>query len=135
MRVDGRGRIGAVSGEAVSKLELPTISVVVCAFTEERLAVLTEALDSLRGQSYPAHEIVLVIDHAPELLTEARERWTDVTVVPNREKQGLSGARNSGVAEASGEVVAFLDDDAIAAPDWLARLAAAYANPKVLGAG
>ena len=122
-------------GETVSNPKLPTISVVICAFTEERLEVLTEALDSLRRQTRPAQEIVLVIDHAPELLAEARRRWPEVTVVPNREKQGLSGARNSGVAEAGGEVVAFLDDDAIAADDWLERLAAAYADPQVLGAG
>ena len=124
-----------VPGEAGSNLELPKISVVVCAFTEERLEVLAEALDSLRAQTQPPHQVVLVIDHAPELLTEARERWSDLTVVPNRERQGLSGARNSGVAEATGDVVAFLDDDAIAAPDWLERLAAAYADPGVLGAG
>ncbi|HET9154669.1 MAG TPA: glycosyltransferase [Solirubrobacterales bacterium] len=122
-------------GDAGSDTQQPTISVVICAFTEERLEVLTEALDSLRGQTRPAREIVLVIDHAPQLLAEARRRWPDVTVVPNRERQGLSGARNSGVAEATGEVVAFLDDDAIAAPDWLERLAAAYADPEVLGAG
>src|SRR4029077_6201031 len=76
-----------------------------------------------------------VIDHAPDLLDEARALWPDLKVVANRERKGLSGARNSGVAEASGEVVAFLDDDAIAAPEWLARLAAAYADPKVVGAG
>ncbi|MDQ3725865.1 MAG: glycosyltransferase [Actinomycetota bacterium] len=115
--------------------DLPTISVVICAFTRERLEVMTEAIDSLRAQTLPPHEIVLVIDHAPELLEEVRALWPDVKVVANREKQGLSGARNTGVAEASGEVVAFLDDDAIARPDWLERLAEAYADPNVLGAG
>ncbi len=45
------------------------------------------------------------------------------------EEQGLSGARNSGVAACGGEVVAFLDDDAFAAPDWLERLAEAYRDP------
>jgi glycosyltransferase involved in cell wall biosynthesis/GT2 family glycosyltransferase len=113
----------------------PTISVVICAFTFDRLEVMGESLDSLRAQTLAPHEIVLVIDHAPELLEEARRLWPDVTIVANREKQGLSGARNTGVAEASGEVVAFLDDDAIAAPDWLQHLADAYADPGVLGAG
>jgi glycosyltransferase involved in cell wall biosynthesis len=113
----------------------PTISVVICAFTRERLEVLTESVDSLRAQTLPPHEVVLVIDHAPELLGEVRGLWPGLKIVANREKQGLSGARNTGVAEASGEVVAFLDDDAIAAPDWLQRLASAYADPNVLGAG
>lgn len=115
--------------------DAPTISVVICAFTRERLEVLGEAIESLRAQTLPPHEVVLVIDHNPELLAEAEELWPGLKIVANREKQGLSGARNTGVAEASGEVVAFLDDDAIAAPDWLERLAAAYADPDVLGAG
>jgi glycosyltransferase involved in cell wall biosynthesis/GT2 family glycosyltransferase len=126
---DGRARIGPVPSEP------PTISVVICAFTRDRLEVLSESVESLRAQTLPAHEIVLVIDHAPELLEEVRELWPDLKIVANRERRGLSGARNTGVAEASGDVVAFLDDDAIAAPDWLARLAAAYADPQVLGAG
>lgn len=113
----------------------PTISVVVCAFTRDRLEVMGEAIDSLRAQTLSPHEIVLVIDHAPELLEEARELWPDLKIVANRERQGLSGARNTGVAEATGEVVAFLDDDAIAEPEWLRRLAEAYADPNVLGAG
>jgi glycosyltransferase involved in cell wall biosynthesis len=113
----------------------PTISVVICAFTRDRLEVLGEAIESLRAQTLPPHEVVLVIDHNPELLAEAGELWPDLKVVANREKQGLSGARNTGVAEAGGEIVAFLDDDAIAAPDWLERLAEAYADPNVLGAG
>jgi glycosyltransferase involved in cell wall biosynthesis/GT2 family glycosyltransferase len=113
----------------------PTISVVICAFTRDRLEVMNEAVDSLRAQTLPPHEIVLVIDHAPDLLEEVRGLWPDLTIVANRERQGLSGARNTGVAEATGEVVAFLDDDAIAAADWLQHLAAAYADPNVLGAG
>ena len=64
----------------------PSISVVVCAFTTERLPVLGEAIESLRTQTLPAREIVLVIDHAPELLEEARRRWPDLEIVVNREK-------------------------------------------------
>jgi glycosyltransferase involved in cell wall biosynthesis/GT2 family glycosyltransferase len=125
----GRARIRPVPSEP------PTISVVVCAYTRDRLEVLSEAVESLRAQTLPPCEIVLVIDHSPALLDEARGLWPDLKIVENRERKGLSGARNSGVAEATGEVVAFLDDDAIAAADWLARLAAAYADPDVLGAG
>lgn len=55
--------------------------------------------------------------------------------VENIESRGLSGARNSGVAVATGAIVAFLDDDAVAEPDWLERLAAHYADPNVIGVG
>ncbi len=107
----------------------------ICAYTPDRLDVLTEAVESLRAQSLPPAEVVLVIDHSPELLAAVTRRWPDLNIVENRERQGLSGARNTGVAAASGDVVAFLDDDAIAAPDWLQRIVAAYADPDVLGAG
>ena len=108
---------------------------VVCAFTRERLELLGEAIASLRAQSFAAQEIILVIDHEPELMAEARQLWPDLKIVPNREKQGLSGARNSGVSVAGGEVVAFLDDDAVAGLEWLERLAGAYADANVLGVG
>ncbi len=120
---------------AERNVTVPTISVVICAFTPERLPVMGEAVASLRAQTLPPHEVVLVIDHAPELLEEVQRLWPDLKIVANREQQGLSGARNTGVAEATGDVVAFLDDDAIAAPEWLEHLARAYADPKVLGAG
>jgi len=133
----GPARIPPVQSEprAERTATAPTISVVICAFTPERLEVMGEAVASLRAQTLPPHEVVLVIDHAPELLEQVRRLWPDLKIVANREQQGLSGARNTGVAEATGEVVAFLDDDAIAAPDWLEHLARAYADPKVLGAG
>ncbi len=113
----------------------PSISVVVCAYTQERLPEIAEAIASLHAQTLPVREIVLVIDHNPELEATCHERWPDVRVIANAEEQGLSGARNTGLAASDGEVVAFLDDDAKAAPDWLERLAAAYADPGVLGAG
>jgi glycosyltransferase involved in cell wall biosynthesis/GT2 family glycosyltransferase len=114
---------------------LPSISVVICAFTLERLEVLGEAIGSILAQTTPAREVVVVIDHNPEMLEESRARWPAATVLANRETQGLSGARNTGVEESSGEVVAFLDDDAVAAADWLQRLEAAYDDPRVVGVG
>jgi glycosyltransferase involved in cell wall biosynthesis/GT2 family glycosyltransferase len=112
-----------------------SISVVICAYTLDRLGEIGGAIDSVEAQTRQALETILVIDHSPDLLKESRRRWPDVRVVPNGEAQGLSGARNSGVVACCGEVVAFLDDDAIAAPDWIEVLARAYEDPRVLGAG
>jgi glycosyltransferase involved in cell wall biosynthesis len=111
------------------------VSVVVCAYTDQRWDDLRAALRSLRSQTAPPGEIVVVIDHNDALLDRVRRAAPDVTAVANAERRGLSGARNTGVAAARGAVLAFLDDDAVAERDWLERLVAAYRDPAVIAAG
>lgn len=111
------------------------LSVVICAYTEARWADLVAAVDSLRHQARPPREVIVVIDHNPALLARARAGLPGTCVIENREQPGLSGARNSGIAAAAGAIVAFLDDDAAALPDWTAQLLAGYADPQVVGVG
>jgi GT2 family glycosyltransferase len=111
------------------------ISVVICAYTEDRWIDLTAAVESLRRQSQPPAEIVVVVDHNARLLDRIRNHLRDVVAIPNQQMPGLSGARNSGIAVTSGAVVAFMDEDATAAPNWLERLAAGYLSPSVIGVG
>jgi glucosyl-dolichyl phosphate glucuronosyltransferase len=112
-----------------------TISVVVCAFASERFDALVDAVESVARQTLPPLEVIVVVDHNLELLERARSALVGVRVEANRHARGLSGARNTGVAAASGDVIAFLDDDAVAAPDWLVRLAGPYRDPAVAGVG
>lgn len=122
--------------DAVARASSPvTVSVVVCAYTMKRWEHLSQALDSVRRQTRPAEEILLVVDHCPELLDRAGELGPGVQVLPNAEKQGLSGARNTGVKAARCDVVAFLDDDAAAEATWLEHLVAPYADSAVAGVG
>lgn len=113
----------------------PAVSVVICAYTIDRRDSLRDAVASVRRQTHRPSEIILVVDHAANLEHAARVAWPGVRVVANREKPGLSGARNTGIAEATGAIVAFLDDDAVAQPDWLERLVAHYGDERVVGAG
>jgi len=113
----------------------PTFSVVICAHTEKRWKETLAAVQSVRTQSYPSQEIVVVVDHNPALFSALAEALPDVTVVQNREERGLSGGKNTGVAVAQGEVIAFLDDDAVADEDWLKFFADSYADPAVTGVG
>ncbi len=97
------------------------ISVIICAYTQERWHDLVAAVESVRRQSVLPHEIIVVIDHNARLLEQVRVHIPDVIVTENYEPRGLSGARNSGIAMAQGALIAFLDDDTIAEPDWLVR--------------
>ncbi len=111
------------------------ISVVICAYTEARWSDLQAAVESVRRQTLPPGEIIVVIDHNPAFLQRARQDLPDAVVIDNRQPRGLSGARNSGLAAARGAIVAFLDDDAVAVPDWLEQLFAGYSDANVLGVG
>ncbi|MFL5627062.1 MAG: glycosyltransferase family 2 protein [Ktedonobacteraceae bacterium] len=111
------------------------ISVVICAYTEKRWDELIAAVASVQCQTLPPKDIVVVIDHNPALLRRVQENLSGVIAIENCETKGASGARNSGVAVAQGTVLAFLDDDAIAQPDWIENLAACYTSPQVVGVG
>ncbi|MEY9930237.1 O-antigen/teichoic acid export membrane protein/GT2 family glycosyltransferase [Catenulispora sp. GP43] len=120
---------------APSRAALPSVSVIICAYTLDRWDDMLAAVGSVRHQTVRPDEIVLVIDHCPELLKRAQEEIGGIRVVPNQCLRGLSGARNTGIRTASHDVLAFLDDDAVADPDWLERLLASYENESVLGVG
>jgi glucosyl-dolichyl phosphate glucuronosyltransferase len=111
------------------------VSVVICAYCQDRWDELTAAIASVQMQSLPPREIVVVVDHNRELFERVRSQVPCVVAVESMEPRGLSGARNSGVAATRSEVIAFLDDDAVAPPDWLEQLAAGYEDPRVLGVG
>jgi GT2 family glycosyltransferase len=110
-------------------------SVVLCAYTEERWEQLEAAIRSLRVQTQPPAEIILVVDHNPGLLERAESMLDGVRVVENGEAPGLSGARNSGIRAARADLLAFMDEDAAAAPDWLAELLAGFQRSEVIGVG
>lgn len=115
----------------------PRVSVVICSFTAGRRQELRACVDSVLAQDPAPHEVIVAIDHDDELLALARAELgpRGVVVVPSAGAPGLSGARNTGVGRASGDVVAFVDDDARAQPGWLAAIAHAHARPGVIGTG
>ncbi|MCZ7461232.1 glycosyltransferase family 2 protein [Streptomyces sp. WMMC940] len=122
-----------------------TFSVVICVYTEERWTDILTAVESVRRQSLPALETLVVVDHNPRLLDRLTEEFTgsrgsaspgeEVRVLANAGPRGLSAGRNTGIAVSRGEFVAFLDDDAVAEHDWLRRLAEGYDDPRVMAVG
>ncbi|HEY5335014.1 MAG TPA: glycosyltransferase family 2 protein, partial [Mycobacteriales bacterium] len=113
----------------------PSISVIVCAYTLERWDNLVDVVESVLAQTRPALETIVVIDGNDELARRAHDALAGAVVLANAHEQGLSGGRRTGSERARGEVVAFIDDDAVADPDWLEQLSGAYGDPNVLGVG
>jgi glycosyltransferase involved in cell wall biosynthesis len=109
-----------------------TVSVVICAYTEDRWNDLVASVTSVLQES--PEELVVVIDHNPGLLARLRAHLVNqqstsrVIVVPNSSTKGLSGARNTGVAACTCDLVLFLDDDATALPGWLRAHREAFAD-------
>jgi len=108
----------------------PEIALCIC--TYDRYDLLPKAIDSALGQTLPADRYeILVIDNSPDARrAEAFSRR--FATAPNlryilEKTPGLSNARNVAAALAKAPVIAFMDDDAIAAPDWAAELLRAYA--------
>jgi glucosyl-dolichyl phosphate glucuronosyltransferase len=114
-----------------------TLAVVICTYSAVRTSHLARLLEALGRQTRLADQVVLVVDHNPELLATIR-RWAlpaGTIVVPNAHGRGLSGGRNTGFEAARGDIVAFIDDDAIPEAEWLETLIADYSDPNVIGVG
>src|SRR5690348_204218 len=108
-------------GDAMSQGDLD-ISVILATYTEERWQHLVNAVQSLREQTFHVREIIVVVDGNPALLERIQRELPDVVVSANLERPGSSGAHNTGINLAQSTLVALLDDDATAEPDWLERL-------------
>lgn len=130
----GRNRHDCAA-DAMTGHGVPTVAVVICAYTEDRWNEMMASVGSATQQTHRAAEIILVIDHNPVLLRRATFELPGVRVIPNENEKGLSGARNTGVEAGTADIVAFLDDDAFAATNWIEALLAPYVDPNVLGVG
>lgn len=113
------------------------VTVVVCAYTERRWPQTRAALRSALGQDPAPQQVLLVVDHNPELAQRAAGELagTPVEVLESAGSPGLSGARNTGLAAASQPVTVFLDDDAEARPGWLEFLVGPYSDSGVMATG
>jgi GT2 family glycosyltransferase len=102
----------------------PRISVIVCTYNGQR--TIRECLEGLQKLRYPDYEVIVVNDGSKDK-TPAIVREYDVRCI-STENRGLSAARNVGLEAATGEIVAYIDDDACPDPDWLLYLASAFRN-------
>jgi glycosyltransferase involved in cell wall biosynthesis len=111
----------------------PTVSIVIN--TLNRGSLLADAIRGVLQLDYPSFELIVVngpsTDHSEQVL----EGWRGTIKHLRCDVPNLSVSRNVGIAAADGEIVAFLDDDAVPHPRWLRYLSRHYADPSTGGVG
>ena len=114
------------------------VSVVLCTYAEDMYDHFCEAADSILSQTYEEVELVVIVDGTPEVYDRVEADYgdrDDVIISCNDDNVGLLKSRNRGADLASGDVVAFIDDDAVAHEEWIARLVRAYEEEDAIAAG
>lgn len=113
--------------------DCPGISIIIN--TDGRARSLEVALSSLRYLKYPKFEVCVVHGPTPDGTAELLDNWRTRIKVAACPERNLSKSRNIGIALAAGDIVAFIDDDAIPEPEWLDDIAGPYAQPDVGASG
>jgi mycofactocin system glycosyltransferase len=109
---------------------LPLVSIVIPVYNRPK--EIETCLASLQSLEYPAGKIeTIVVDDASLDHTPAVARRFNVRLIVMPRNRGQSAARNTGVAAAKGEIIAFLDSDCIAQPNWLRELVPYFQDPRV----
>ncbi len=97
--------------------------------SRHRPQALLRCITALTQQDHPNFEVIIVAD--PDAITQVKALNLALKCV-SFDEANISAARNAGLTMAAAPVVAFIDDDAVAEPTWLTRLAAAFADPQVV---
>ena len=114
------------------------VSVVICTYTLNMYGHFCEAADSVLAQTYDDVELVVIVDGTPDVYERVIDDYgdrEDTVIECNDENLGLLQSRNRGAEIASGDVVAFIDDDAIADEVWVERLVRAYEEKDAIAVG
>ena len=114
------------------------VSVVICTYSMDRYDPFSECVESVLAQTYEPLEIVLVVDGNDDVFNRVDDDFGDyenVVLHNNDENKGISYSRTKGAELASGEIVAFIDDDATAKPDWIQRLVNVYKSTDAIAVG
>ena len=119
----------------VSSAAGPSVSAVVCTSSHRRWSDVVCAVQSLVDQTPRPVEVLVVVDD--ELVARARAtlKHGSVRILANPGTNGSSSSRNAAMTEASGDVVAYLDHEAVARPGWCSALLEHYRRPEVVAVG
>jgi glucosyl-dolichyl phosphate glucuronosyltransferase len=118
--------------------KIPLLSIIITGYTTERLNDIYELLDSICAQTYPNFEVIFVVEQSQELLQKVqqyvlRTGMSRTRILFNCGESGLSAGRNVGVKEAAGEIIGFVDDDAVLFSDWAAETMRVFEDESIIG--
>ena len=115
------------------------VSVIICTYDINRFLDFMDAINSLLNQNYNDIEIIVVVDGDDNLYDKILKCQSfivgNVEILLNEKNLGLSESRNRGIEAASGDVIAFFDDDAVANEDWIKELVRMYDEYDAIAAG
>jgi len=109
--------------------------VVVATYSPQMLEHLGECIESLQNQTYRDVEIICIVDGNEEYYQEIRSEFPDIDVYLNDRNYGLLYSRNRGTKLSNGDVVAFIDDDAVADKRWIEELVRMYEECDAIASG
>lgn len=114
------------------------VSVIVCTYRSDNFENVLDVVASLLNQTYRKTEIIIVVDgneRLREKLATTYNTHDNIQVVASEESIGVSGARNLGIRRARGDILAFIDDDAIAEKKWIESLVNTYQKSDAIAVG
>ncbi len=114
------------------------LSIIVATYTTDRLQDLKDLIQSVDLQTYSPIEVVLVVEKDHQLYDTIRDStWmshrVSIRIYFNEKGGGLSVNRNMGIEKARGDILAFVDDDVVLAPDWSTEVMAGFSDKGAFG--
>jgi len=114
----------------------PKISVIVCERNSEKF--IEECINSVMNQSYHDFKLIVVddfsTDKTKEKIKKIKEKYS-IKLIELKRHSGISKARNAGIKNASGEIIAFIDADAAAEKNWLEEILNGFTDEKTVSVG
>jgi glycosyltransferase involved in cell wall biosynthesis len=109
------------------------VSVVICTYNRGRH--LERCIESIKKQTYTNYEIIVVNGPSTDDTDTILQKYDTIKTVQQQTLNGLSYARNLGINASKGDIIAFIDDDAVADENWIKYLIGGYSDSSVGGVG
>ena len=115
------------------------LSTIISTYSSNRYFDLIELIDALKKQIDGYDEIIIVVDTNQRLYTNIKDHIlkysnSNIKVIFNPENKGLSHSRNIGIHNSNGDILAFIDDDAIPYPNWTNEITKTFCKDDKIGA-